>query len=203
VDVVELAPRLWRWTTAHPDWTPEQGGPEGWEREVGSVYCKAGDDVVLVDPLVPSEDAERERFWHALDRDVAGASTVHVLLTCMWHARSSAEIVDRHGGRLWTPADGRESLPGGVEAVDAALEDEVLLFLSSHAALVAGDTLLGDGAGGVRLCPESWLGGRDAGAVRAALRGRVSGWQVGFVLPTHGEAVTTDAAAALDRALAA
>ena len=200
MDVVELAPGLWRWTTAHPDWTPEQGGPEGWGREVGSVYCEAGDDVVLVDPLVPSEDAERERFWQALDRDVAGA-TVHVLLTCVWHARSSAEIVDRHGARLWTPAEGPETLPPTVEAVEAALEDEVLLYLSSHGTLVAGDTLLGDGFGGVRLCPDSWLGGRPAAEVRSALRERVSGWQIGLVLPAHGDAVTTDAAGVLARAL--
>ena len=178
MDVVELAPGLWRWTTAHPDWTPEQGGPEGWEREVGSVYCKAGDDVVLVDPLVPSEDAERERFWQALDRDVAGASTVHVLLTCVWHARSSAEIVDRHGGRLWTPADGREACPVAWRRSTRRSRTRCSSILSSHAALVAGDTLLGDGAGGVRLCPESWLGGRDAAERTGGLRERVSGREV-------------------------
>ena len=203
MDVVELAPGLWRWTTAHPDWTPEQGGREGWERDVGSVYCEAGGEVLLVDPLVPSEDTERVRFWQALDRDFARASTVHVLLTCAWHARNSAEIVDRYGGSLWTPADGRENLPPGVEAVEAALEDEVLLWLSSHAALAAGDTLLGDGAGGVRLCPESWLGGRDAADVRQGLCERLSDWELRFLLPAHGDAVTSDPAAALDRALAA
>ena len=203
MDVVELAPGLWRWTTEHPDWTPEQGGPEGWEREVGSVYYEAGGDVLVIDPLVPSEDTERVRFWQALDRDVARASMVHVLLTCVWHARSSAEIVDRYGASLWTPGDGRENVPPGVDAVEAALEDEVLLVLSSHAALVAGDTLLGGGAGGVRLCPESWLGGRDAADVRQGLRERLSGQELRFLLPAHGDAVTTDAARALDRALAA
>ena len=201
MDVAELAPGLWRWTTAHPDWTPEQGGPEGWEQEVSSVYCEAGGDVLLVDPLVPSDETERDRFWHALDRDVAGAATVHVLLTCIWHARSSAAILDRYGARQWTPADGPETLPETVEALEAALDDEVLLYLSSHAALVAGDTLLGDGAGGVRLCPESWLGGRDAGDVRRGLRERLSGREIGFLLPAHGDAVTADAAGVLARAL--
>jgi glyoxylase-like metal-dependent hydrolase (beta-lactamase superfamily II) len=96
-----------------------------------------------------------------------------------------------------------DSLPAGVEAVDAALEDEVLLWLRSHAALVAGDTLLGDGAGGVRLCPDSWLCGRDPTEVRAGLLERLGGRRIAFVLPAHGDAVTTGAADALARALAA
>lgn len=201
--VTELAPGLWRWTTAHPDWTPEQGGPEGWEREVGSVYCEPGGDVLLIDPLVPPEPSERDRFWAALDRDVGRAAATHVVLTCAWHARSSAELVSRYGARVWAPADGVGNLPAGVEAVAAALEDEVLLWLPSHAALVAGDTLLGDEAGGVRMCPDSWLGERDPAAVRAGLRERLTGWQIELVLPAHGDAVTTDATGALTRALAA
>jgi glyoxylase-like metal-dependent hydrolase (beta-lactamase superfamily II) len=203
VHVAELAPGLWRWTSAHPDWTPEQGGPEGWEREVGSVYCEVGGDVLLVDPLVPNEAAEREHFWRALDRDVERARAAHVVLTCAWHARSAAEVAARYGARVWAPADGVENLPGGVQAVAAALDDEVLLWLPSHATLVAGDTLLGDGAGGVRMCPGSWLGGRDPAAVRAGLRERLVGWKIQFVLPAHGDPVTTGAAAALARALAA
>ena len=201
MNVLELAPGLWRWTAEHPDWSPELGGPEGWEREVGSVYCETGGGVVLLDPLVPAEPGERERLWRALDRDVARTATVHVVLTCAWHRRSSDEIAGRYGGRVWAPGDGTSALPPGVEAVAAALEDEVILWLPSHAALVAGDTLLGDGAGGIRLCPDSWLGDRDPAQVRAALRGRLAAWAPRFVLPAHGEPVTGDAATALARAL--
>jgi hypothetical protein len=203
VNVAEIAPGLWRWTTAHPDWTPEQGGPEGWEREVGSVYCETGGDVVLVDPLVPADEAERERFWRALDRDVGRAVATHVVLTCEWHARSSPELAARYGAAVWSPSDGPGSLPAGVESVDAALEDEVLIWLPAHGAVVAGDTLLGDGAGGIRLCPDSWLGDRDPAAVRAELRERLSAWHVELVLPAHGDAVTAGAADALARSLAA
>jgi glyoxylase-like metal-dependent hydrolase (beta-lactamase superfamily II) len=203
VDVVELAPGLWRWTADHPDWSPAQGGPDGWEREVGSVYCEVGGDVVLVDPLVPAEPEERARFWAALDRDVARGGATHVVLTCAWHARSTDEIVARYGAWVWLPSDGPEALPAGVEAVEAALEDEVLLWLESRAALVAGDTLLGDGAGGVRLCPRSWLGGRDPAEVRAGLLERLGDRRIAFVLPAHGDAVTTGAAESLARSLAA
>jgi glyoxylase-like metal-dependent hydrolase (beta-lactamase superfamily II) len=218
--VTELAPGLWRWTTTHPDWTPEQGGPEGWEREVSSVYCEAAGDVLLIDPLVPADDAERERFWGALDLDIVRAGTPRVLLTCAWHARSSAEILARYeGARLWAPADGLgelpsgleatdpfrpgDTLPGGAVAIDATIPTEVLLWLPSHGALVAGDTLLGDDAGGVRLCPESWLAGEDPSAVRAALWGRLAELPVERVLVAHGKAVSSDGRAALARALAA
>ena len=203
MDVAELAPGLWRWTTAHPDWTPELGGPEGWEQEVGSVYCETGGDVVLIDPLVPADEPEAERFWRALDRDVGRAAAAHVVLTCEWHARSSADLVVRYGVGVWSPADGPASLPTGVEAVDAALEDEVLVWLPSHGALVAGDTLLGDGAGGVRMCPDSWLGDRNPADVRAELRDRLAGRRIELVLPAHGDAVTAGATEALARAVAA
>jgi glyoxylase-like metal-dependent hydrolase (beta-lactamase superfamily II) len=203
VVVEELAPGLWRWTAVHPEWTPEQGGPEGWEQAVGSVYCETGGDVVLIDPIVPADEPERDRFWRALDRDVARSAATHVVLTCAWHARSSAEVAARYGAAVWAPDDGTRALPVGVEAVDAALQGEVLLWLPSHAALVAGDTLLGDGAGGVRLCPDSWLGGRDPADVRTALRQRLGDREIRFVLPAHGDPVASEAAAALARALAA
>lgn len=219
VVVDELAPGLWRWTTPHPDWTPAQGGPEGWEQEVSSSYCEAAGDVLLIDPLVPADDVERERFWRALDRDVARAGTPQVLLTCAWHARSSADILARYeGARLWAPADGLgdlppgleatdpfrpgDALPGGAVAIEAALPTEVLFWLPSHDALVAGDTLLGDDAG-VRLCPEPWLDGKDAGAVGAALWSRLADLPVVRVLVAHGKAVPTGGRAILTRTLAA
>ena len=122
MDVAELAPGLWRWTTAHPDWTPEQGGPEGWQRGGrlgvlrGRWRRRAGR------PARPCGRAEQGRFWRALDRDVGRAAAVHVVLTCEWHARSSADLVARYGSDVWKPADGVASLPAGVSAVDAALE---------------------------------------------------------------------------------
>jgi glyoxylase-like metal-dependent hydrolase (beta-lactamase superfamily II) len=219
VNVVELAPGLWRWTARHPDWTPEQGGPEGWEPEVASYYCEADDEVVLIDPIVP---VGHEQFWRALDRDVERVGSPHVVLTCAWHARSSAAVIARYpGARLWVHADGAEALPagvvatdtfrpgdrlpGGAQAVDAELTGsrfhEVLLWLPSHHALVCGDTFLGDAAGGLRLCPDSWLEGYDIHALRTALRERLDGLLVERVLVTHGEPVLEGARDALRNAL--
>ena len=63
-----LRPRLWRWTATHPDWSPEEGGPDGWQPEVSSHALVEEDALVLIDPLVPADD--EERFWQALDTDV-------------------------------------------------------------------------------------------------------------------------------------
>ena len=81
VDVLEIAPGLWRWATYYDDW----------KANVGCVYCETDDGVVLIDPLVPADEAER--FWQALDRDVERVGgPVHVLLTVFWHVRSTAEV---------------------------------------------------------------------------------------------------------------
>jgi hypothetical protein len=219
VRVDQVAPGLWTWTGPHPDWTPDQGAPDGWSREVTSVYCEARDEILLVDPIVPADD-EGARFWRALDRDVERCGTPTVLLTCAWHARSTGDVVARYRAPVWvhaggvadlpeelapnpfTPADplpgGASALPGAVGGDDAG---EVLLWLPSHAALVAGDVLLGGGPAGIRVCPDSWLEGQDPAAVRAVLREQLAALRVERVLVTHGDGVVADARAALDAAL--
>jgi glyoxylase-like metal-dependent hydrolase (beta-lactamase superfamily II) len=187
----ELAPGLWRWTGLHPDWTPEQGGPDGWEQEVGCVYAETSDAVVLIDPLVPPEDPDR--FWTALDRDVERVGRpVAVLLTTESHTRSANEIADRYGGEIG-------SAPASVEVRDTEWYGEVLYWLPEHAAVVAGDVMLGDGTGGVRLA-DAWLGD-DRERVRAALL-PLLGLPVERVLVAHGEPVREDGRDALARALA-
>ena len=91
MEVGELVPGLWRWTAPHPEWTPDQGGPDGWEAEVASFYCEAEGDILLIDPIVPAEGSERERFWRALDRDVERVGAPHVVLSCAWHVRSGGK----------------------------------------------------------------------------------------------------------------
>ena len=63
MDVQRLADGLWRWTTFYPEWNAV----------VGCVYYEAPDAVVLIDPLVPEDEADR--FWKALDRDVKRAGS--------------------------------------------------------------------------------------------------------------------------------
>ena len=202
MDVTELAPGLWRWTERHPEWTPEQSGRGEWGPDVSSVYCEAFGDVFLIDPVLPAEGDERDRFWRALDRDVERAARpLHVLLTSDRHARSSGEIAARYPGTLVRVPKPGDALPGRVTAIEAALEREVFLWLPLHAALVAGDTLTGDGMGGIRLCPDSWLGDRDPAAVRVALRARLGELPVERVLVAHGAHVPARGREALARAL--
>jgi glyoxylase-like metal-dependent hydrolase (beta-lactamase superfamily II) len=193
VRVQELAPGLWRWTGLHPDWTPEQGGPEGWEQEVGCVYYEAPDAVVLIDPLVPPED--EERYWRALDRDVErAAKPVKVLRTVHWHERSAQAIGERYRAEV-----GGE-LPRGVEGHPAVHFEETIFWLPEHGALVFGDVVLGADGGGVRLCPESWLEGAGHTELKDALRPLLE-LPVERLLVSHGEPVLESAPAALAQAL--
>src|SRR4029079_19372783 len=131
--VQELATGLWRWTGLHPAWTPAGGGPDGWEQEVGSYYYEAPESIVLFDPLVPMED--RDRFFEALDRDVARAGRpVRVLVTVEDHRRSAAELAERYAATL-------AEVPAGVQIV-LDRWDEQVYWIPEHAALVFGDLVL-------------------------------------------------------------
>jgi len=207
VDVVEIAPGLWRWTGYH----------EEWREDVGSVYCETEDGIVLVDPIVPPEDSER--FWRALDRDVRKLdSSVHVLVTVFWHTRSTAAMVERYGARVWASSRARaavarragvvtdtfrpgDALPGSIEARPTGRGGEVVYWIPRHAALVPGDVLLGGGAGGVRMCPESWLPGTKRHADLAESLRPLLDLPIERVLLSHGDPLLSGGKLALERAL--
>jgi glyoxylase-like metal-dependent hydrolase (beta-lactamase superfamily II) len=207
VEVLRIADGLWRWTALRPEWPAE----------VGCVYCETGDGVVLVDPLVPADEADR--FWDALDRDVARVGgDVHVLVTVFWHARSTAEMVERYGARVWAPRSGRpaierrvgvvtdafrpeDPLPGGLAAFRTARAAEVVYWLPEHAALVPGDVLIADAEHPLRLCPASWLPEKKTLAdLRDSLRPLLE-LPVERVLVSHGEPVLERAGTHLAAAL--
>ena len=130
----QITPGLWRWTAWHSEW----------KEDVGCVYYEGHDAIVLIDPLVPEDEAAR--FWRALDRDVERAGrSVHVLITIFWHTRSAREVAERYGARIWAPSRGRAAverrsglvsdavrpggkLPGGVEAFSTARGTEVVYW---------------------------------------------------------------------------
>lgn len=216
--VEELVPGLWRWTATHPDWTPEEGGDEGWEPEVASHALVAEDGIVLIDPLVPPGD--EERFWRALDDDVRHRSAPRIVLTVFWHTRSAPEILARYpGAEVWAPAAAEEqarervdvthlygdgdTLPAGIVGRATVHRAEGLLWIPEHRALAAGDILLGTREGGVRVCPDSWLRpGVTPEQLREGLRPLLD-LPVELLLLAHGTPVRHDARAALEQALAA
>jgi glyoxylase-like metal-dependent hydrolase (beta-lactamase superfamily II) len=219
MEIEQLRPRLWRWTATHPDWSPEEGGPDGWEPAVSCHALVEEDALVLIDALVPADD--EERFWQALDSDVEHHGAPQILLTGYWHARSAQTIFDRYvGARIWVPEAAAEkarewveftdtfisgdTLPGGVESKKTDYTTEVLLWIPSQRALAAGDVLLGTPGGGVRVCPDSWLAeGVSPAALRDQLRALLLELPIELVLLAHGEPVRENAHGALAAALTA
>jgi hypothetical protein len=196
----EIAPGLLRWTAPHPDWKPpaDPGGSSDWDRMVGSVlYETPAGVVVLIDPLLPS--SEREQFLDWLDERVRGRP-VSILTTIQWHRRDREELAERYRAnstRVWN------YLPPGVEQQPLYRAGEILFWLPAVAALVAGDRLIGDGAGGVQVCPQSWL--TRVPANRAEVAGLLRPLLVlpiERVLVSHGEPVLRQGHAALERAIA-
>lgn len=175
----ELGPGLWWWTASHPEWTPEDlEGGAGWEQVVSSYAIGARDELVLFDPLV--ED------WDSLDGLVEQHRPPAILITILWHVRSSQQILDRYAGAtLWANEPAAEwigkrarithtfhpgdELPGGVEAIPMRRIEELAYLLPEHSAVVVGDTILrhGDRA---ELCPPTWVRKSEtfAGAEQAA-----------------------------------
>lgn len=208
MDVQELADGLWGWTAHHAEWG----------EDVGCVYYEGSDAVVLVDPLVPASP-EAERFWGALERDLARAGRpLHVLITVFFHTRSAGEVARRHNATVWAPSragaavDRRtglaverfrpgDTLPGGIEAHGTARTSEVVFWIAEHRALVFGDVVLGRAGGGVRLCPESWLPtGRSQAELKRSLRPLLD-LAVERLLVSHGDPVPEDGGRALSAIL--
>jgi glyoxylase-like metal-dependent hydrolase (beta-lactamase superfamily II) len=214
VQVTRLGDGLWRWTARHPAWTPEQGGPGGWDEEVSCLYLEAPDAVVLVDPLVP--EAERDRFFTALDADVERAQRpVAIVITLDDHERSAGELHERYGADVWATAAAGDAmdlevtrpfrpgdaLAGGIATFDAGRPGEVAAWIPAHATLFTGDAILG-APNGLRLCPDSWLPEETTPErFRETLRPLLE-LAVERVVPAHGEPVTEGAREALRGALA-
>ena len=162
---------------------------------------------MLVDPLIPEDDAEP--FWRVLDREVERAGKpVIVALTAPWHERSTPAVLERYAARLWAHDAARSRLrwsvyaplPIGLEIrlVPPFHEGQVALFLPAHRALVTAE-ILADLGTGLRVCPSPAL--EDQAALTTFLHGLVE-LPVELLLPAHGPPVVEDARVAIAAALA-
>jgi hypothetical protein len=176
---------------------------------VGCVLSTAGPDhAVFVDPLLP---ADADAFWRWCD-DAVGPRRVHVLTTIRFHGRSREAVAGRYHGEVVTSP---RELPPGVEAFPFPDADETMFWLPAHSALIAGDRIIGDNAGGIRLCPDSWVEYlseyrdelgltnpvRDQADLRALLRPLLD-LPVQRILVAHGEPLLSGGARALQEILA-
>jgi len=217
--VRELRTGLWHWEAPHPDWsgpenealsqrlagtaeTPSQAGV------VSSYAIDNGDQVLLFDPLaVPREIVEL-----AANRQAA------IVLTCPWHERDARSLAaqlsapvfvpppdegtpdvawlheDRAEGHLFSAGD---RLPVGVEAFPGKEPNDVVLWVESHQAVIAGDTLVDFGQG-LEIPPEWLSDGVTPTQMTEGLRPLLER-PVEHVLATHGGPSDR---AALERAFA-
>ena len=192
----ELQTGLWHWEAPHPDWKPG----EEWGPLVSSYAIDDGERLLLLDPLaLPSEIV-----------DLAAERETAIVLTGPWHARDARTLAEQLGAPLYVPppdegdpnpVEGHvfragDRLPVGVEAFPGMEPNDLMLWIESARALVAGDTFIDRGNGFE--FPADWANkGVPPEQILEGLRPLLE-LPVELVLPTHG--APTDKAA-LERAL--
>ena len=217
----ELQAGLWHWQAPHPEWKPKSY----WPREVSSYAIDDGVRLLLLDPLgVPGEILELAAVrdpvvvltapWHERD----ARRLVEQLGTPVFVPRPDTpdDLVEKFGitpeqaaagspDVEWLVAGGLgeahlyragDRLPVGVEACLGREHNDLVLWVESRRAVVAGDTLV-DFGGGFEI-NERLRGGATRGQVVERLCPLLER-PVELVLPAHGAPLGREA---LERALA-
>jgi hypothetical protein len=148
----KLAKDLWRWTARHPEWHPS-----GFGSEVACFALRAGDDTILIDPLLPEEP---DPVIDLIEQNLG--DRLAILITLPLHVRSSEELWRRfrkeakttiHGHPACAKRLGNKSalkelkpgadLPGGISAhaIGKPRRSETPFHVPSHKALVFGDAV--------------------------------------------------------------
>jgi len=198
--VRQLQSGLWHWEAVHPEWTPEDATTADWGPEVSSYAIDDGERLLLIDPTAPPSPVA----------ELAESRETAIVLTCPWHVRDARRLAEQLGAPLYVPppdvgdpnpVEGHvfragDRLPIGVEAFPGMEPNDLVLWIESRRALVAGDTLIDRGQGFE--FPADWANkGVPPEQILEALRPLLE-LPVELVLPTHG--APTDRAA-LERAL--
>ena len=143
----EVRSGVWHWEAQHPEWNDRQW----WGPLVSSYAIDDGARLVLFDPLTPPAEIDK----------LTGERETAIVLTCPWHRRDAENLAKRYGAQLYvpppdegdpSPVDGTvyregDRLPVGVEALPGMEPNDLVLWIESHGALVAGDTLQDRGNG--------------------------------------------------------
>jgi glyoxylase-like metal-dependent hydrolase (beta-lactamase superfamily II) len=218
--VRELRAGLWHWQAPHPEWRPD----DDWPQEVSSYAIDDGERLLLFDPLAVPDALlalarQREPVivltapWHERDSQALVerlAATIYAPppdtaqdlidkfgITAERAGDGSPDLAWlRSGGGNVTWYGGGDRLPIGIEAYEGREHNDLVLWIESVRAVVAGDTLPDFGAG---FAMNEWLrGGVSREQVVEGLRPLLA-LPVELVLPAHGAPADR---AALERALA-
>jgi hypothetical protein len=209
-----LVKGLWRWTERHPEWHPGEFGSE-----VACFAVDAGDDTLLIDPLLPEDP---EPVLELVGRILGKRLTI--LITIPYHVRSSEELWRRFGGEAETAILGHRAcakrlsdrsgfrelevgreLPAGLTAhrIGKPRRYEMPLLVPSHRALVFGDAVA-EAGGALRV----WSADKVDDRVERFYRERFNPTlkpllELDFdrVLVTHGQPVLKDGKRELRSAL--
>jgi len=198
-EIIDVAPGLWVWRAAHPDWSADVD----WEPAVTSTCVESRGEVAVLDALIPDRGAEE--VHGRLDER---PPTMAVVLKPD-HVRSVDAIVERYEARpfgpslFWRddipktelePIEPGSELPGGFVALyDGRGRNETPLWLPEQRALVFADALT-ERDGGLRVWGTPWHEERVLPALRAMLD-----LPFEHVVVSHGEPVHDRAA--FERAL--
>jgi hypothetical protein len=204
----EIIKGLWRFEAAHPEWTEDEGGDDGWEQVVAWWALRTSRGLLLVDPLVFD--------WARLDELISEhGGCAGVVRTIHWHQRSVPEAAQRYGAGVWArrPPDGDPHPPldhaledgqelwDGVQAFSVERADEIALWFPAQAALVFADAMLRRDTGELRVCPDSWTQPDGGPARLRAVLGGLTRFPAEHVLVSHGPLVLAGGLEALEAAL--
>jgi glyoxylase-like metal-dependent hydrolase (beta-lactamase superfamily II) len=168
----ELAPGVWHWKAPHPDWEPT----EPWDQNVSSYAIEDAERLLLFDPLaVPSELVERAADrrtavvltapWHERDAQTLVErlgipvytpvpDTAEYLMET--YGITAGQAGDGSPDVVWLLREGigdahlyaaGDRLDVGVEAFPGLKPNDMVLWIATHRAVVAGDTLVDFGSG--------------------------------------------------------
>lgn len=165
-DPAQLGPGLWSWGRRHPEWHPGELG-----REVVCYLASAGEETLLIDPLLAGPD---EPAWELIDSQLGSA--LRILISIPYHVRSAEAVRERYRAEATVTIHGHprcatrmrstagfepfaagDRLPAGVTAhrIGKPVRFETPLHIPAHDALVFADAIAGTGDG-----PRIWVSER-------------------------------------------
>jgi hypothetical protein len=190
--IEDLGGGVWRWALPHPEWRKRS-------ERVNCYAIRAGEDTVLIDPLLDDETAE------ALDPVIAG--TVTIAVTIPYHVRSAEQASRRWSAAIVGHPDLAKRLPGlkvqegapGITLHPLPRHKEKIVQVADT--LSFGDRIVGID-GGLRIWGQRQLTEQHIKLLREWLT-PLTRLDVERVLTTHGDPVLRDGTAALAEALEA